>query len=597
LHPQFYEASLTIFLALSLGIYTVVSGERGHARRLFLALLGSIVLWSGGVALSRSLSDPLAIAIAVRLSFVGIFILPPVWYALALRLTRRGDDLLARGAVALLATPSLLAFAAMASNPLHHLYIRDPEILVATSPLEWAGPLFWIWVSWSYLLVFGASIRYLGWSWQLVVNDARWRGALVCIASLLPLSANLSHLLGWTPPGHDFTPLLLGFATVLLFVADWRYHLLDTLPVARRDVIEQLRDGVLIADVQGVILDMNPAAERMLQAPLSKLIGKPIVRAVTALAVDRFELDEAVFSRTVVDMCTSAYGFETTVENFAGRLFEIRGSGVTDPDGEISGLYIIMRDITERSRFEEMQRDSRRAQTIASLAAGITHEVNNPLTYVRANISHVIEALSEKADKDDVSNEEMQSVLEEALEGANRIVTIVERVRRFTQTRGGERESVSIARIFEDAARIRTPAPGPPIDLRTEVASDLRPAVGFHDGLLEAVVNLLDNAQNALRKTGGVIQLKACEQERGIRIEVEDDGPGVPEDLRGQIFEPFFTTGSNERGTGLGLSISAKLIADFGGTLTCEPVATGGARFVIELPDGSRSRSGSRPDA
>jgi len=376
-------------------------------------------------------------------------------------------------------------------------------------------------------------------------------------------------------------------------VADWRYRLLDTLPVARRDVIEQLRDGVLIADVRGVILDMNPAAERMVGAPLSDLIGKPLVHAVTALAVDRFDLDEAAFNRTVVDMCSSTTGFETTVENFSGRHFEVRGSSVADPDGQISGLYVIMRDVTDRSRFEEVRRESRRSQTIASLAAGITHEVNNPLTYVRANIRHVIDALSELREKDDDARLELQSVLEEALEGANRIVTIVERVRRFTHTRGGERESISIARIFEDASRIRTPAPGPAITLKAEVATDLRPAIGFHDGLLEAVVNLLDNAYNALRKTGGTIQLKAREHDRGIRIEVEDDGPGVSEALRRQIFEPFFTTGSNDVGKGLGLSISAKLIADFGGTLSYEPVVTGGARFVIELPDGTRSNHAS----
>ena len=413
----------------------------------------------------------------------------------------------------------------------------------------------------------------------------------MCVASLLPLSGNLIHLLGWSPPGHDFTPLLLGFATGMLFVADWRFRLLDTLPVARRDVIEQLHDGVIVADLRGVILDMNPAAESMVEASLADLVGQPIVRAVATLAVDRFELDETAFNQTVVDMCSAAAGFETHIENFSGRHFEVRGSGVTDSDGRVSGLYIIMRDVTERSRFEEVERESRRAQTITSLAAGITHEVNNPLTYVRANISHVIEALSESHEKDEASLLELQSVLEEALEGANRIVAIVERVRRFTHTRGGERETISIARIFEDAERILTPVPGPTIELRTEVDPGLRPAIGFHDGLLEAVVNLLENAQDALRRTGGVIQLRARQTDRGVLIEVEDDGPGVPDDLRVQIFEPFFTTAKNDVGTGLGLSISAKLISDFGGTLSYEAVATGGARFVIDLPDGSQPAS------
>ena len=226
------------------------------------------------------LRDPEAALRAARLSFLGIYVLPPVWYALSLHLTRRGEYVMPRAQAALLAAPSVLACAAMATNPWHHLYMRAPELLVDHAPLEWAGPLFWIWVVWSYALVFGGSARYVAWSWRLMSHDARWRGALVCVASILPLSGNLVHLLGIGSADHDFTPMLLGVATVLLFVGDWRFRLLDTLPVARRDVIEHLRDGVLVADAQGFILDMNPAAERMLEARLADLVGKPIVHAI-----------------------------------------------------------------------------------------------------------------------------------------------------------------------------------------------------------------------------------------------------------------------------------------------------------------------------
>jgi signal transduction histidine kinase len=121
-------------------------------------------------------------------------------------------------------------------------------------------------------------------------------------------------------------------------------------------------------------------------------------------------------------------------------------------------------------------------------------------------------------------------------------------------------------------------------------------AVGFRDGLLEAILNLIDNAEHALASTGGVIRLKARHSDHSIRIEIEDDGPGISEALREQIFEPFFTTAAtpglpDQTGTGLGLAISGKLIADLGGTLSFEPVETGGARFVIEIPHGSAAAS------
>ncbi len=591
-HPQFFEACFTILLASSLALYTLVFGQPGRARQLFLALIGSIVVWSGGVALSRALSDPAAANLAVRASFVGIFALPPVWYALALHLTRRAESLRASGASWLLAIPSGLALVCVATNPWHHLYMRDPSMINVAGPLDWAGPLFWAWAAWAYLLVFGASVRYVGWSWRLVAGDARWRGGLVAVASILPLSGNVAHLLGWTAAGHDFTPLLLGAATVMLFVADWRFRLLDTLPIARRDVIEQLRDGVIVADARGVILDMNPAAERMVHAPLAELVGKPIVRAVAAQAVDRFDFDETAFNAAVVQMCSSATGFETQVENYEGLHFEVRGSGVRDPGGQISGLYVIMRDITVRSRLEEVQRESRRAQTIASLAAGITHEVNNPLSYVRANLSHVLDVLSEASDKDDPTIAEVRGVLAEALEGADRIGSIVERVRKFTHTRGAKRESISIASIVEEACRLSVRRPRLAIELATDVAEDLPDVFGFRDGLLEAVLNLLDNAQNALGDDGGAIQIRAYACGTAVRIEIEDDGPGVPDGAREDIFEPFFTTERSDTGTGLGLAISGKLVADLGGTLTHEAPAGGGSRFVIEVPVGDAGSKG-----
>jgi signal transduction histidine kinase len=247
---------------------------------------------------------------------------------------------------------------------------------------------------------------------------------------------------------------------------------------------------------------------------------------------------------------------------------------------------MIIRDVTERSRIDEMQRETRRAQTIASLAAGITHEVNNPLAYVRANVGHVIEELAAHPEKRNDTAFELQDVLAEALEGIDRISTIVERVRKFAHTRGSVRESIPIEPLFEEAIRIRAAASGPSIGIVLDVAPGLSPALGFRDGLLETLLNLLDNALHALREQGGVVRLKARSHEHAIRIEVEDDGPGVPEEIRDRIFEPFFTTASSEIGTGLGLTVSAKLVADFGGTLRHEPVEDGGARFVIELPQG-----------
>jgi len=598
-HAQFYEACLTIFLASSLAAYSLLAGRPGRSRQLFVSLLGSIIVWSSGVAISRAVVDPGAAALGVQLSFVGIFALPPAWYALSLHLTGSSDRVVTLRRCLLLAVPSLIALAAVATNPWHHLYMRDPMAVIDHGPLEWGGPAFWVWVAWAYLLVIGGSIRYIGWSWRLVHGDAQLRGALIGIASVLPLSGNVAHLLGWTAGDHDLTPLLLGGATLMLFLADWRFRMLDTLPVARRDVIDQLRDGVIVADPNGMILDLNPAALAMIDATTAELVGKPLVAVAAAKSVDRFDLDAARFQKTVTRMCQSAGGFETTITDMLGRHYEIRGAGVADRVGAVSGLYLIMRDITERKRLEEVQRESRRAQSIASLAAGIAHEVNNPLSYARANVGHVIEVLEngrpttrndpdateardERGEKDET--EDTLAALADALEGIDRIGTIVERVREFTRTGGSVREPIELGAVVDEALRLCRPDPVSMIQLVADIEPALRPVTGVRDGLIESVVNLLDNAQHALRDSGGTIHVRVRALERTVRLEVEDDGPGIPEELREQIFEPFFAQGEHGFGVGLGLAITRKLVADFGGTLGHEPVPTGGARFVIELP-------------
>ncbi len=587
MNPQFFESSITILLATSLAAYSLANGQPGRSRQIFLWLVSAVIVWSGGVALSHSASDGHRLTFFVRVAFVGIFALPPAWYALAFHLTRRSDqDLTLRG-LALLTLPSVGFCLLMVTNSWHHLYMRAPELIGTEGPPVWAGPAFWLWAAWSYLLVCGGSARYVWWSWRLVNEDARWRGALICIASVVPLSGNAAHLLGLTSGDHDRTPLLLGVATLALFFADWRFRMLDTLPVARRDIIDHIRDGVIVADTRGVILDLNAAAKQMIGAPASEVIGRSLIEVMKMQAVGRVEYDAAVFEKTVTAMCRSATGFETTLHDFDGRHFEVRGSTVADRVGAISGIYLILRDVTEKRRLDEVRRESRRAHSIASLAAGFAHEVNNPLSYVRGNVGHVEAVLHEWRDLLAVKGDEvddLHAALDDAIEGIDRIGTIVDRVRQFTRTEGSVPEIIEVTSMIEEALRLHVGADGASIVIERDLEAGLPPVEGVRDGLLESIVHVLDNAKHALQETGGTIRVRARRVGHTIRIEIEDDGPGIDESLRDQIFEPFFSVGAHDFGAGLGLAIARKCVAEIGGTISHEPVASGGARFVIELP-------------
>ena len=102
--------------------------------------------------------------------------------------------------------------------------------------------------------------------------------------------------------------------------------------------------------------------------------------------------------------------------------------------------------------------------------------------------------------------------------------------------------------------------------------------------LNQVFLNLVKNAADAFELNGGVIDLRVCHDESTVRIEFEDDGPGIPSEFVSQIFEPFFTTKAAGQGTGLGLSISRQIIENHRGTLKVEPAANGGTLFVVTLP-------------
>lgn len=589
MHPQFFEASATFAIAALLAAYTLAQAPPSRARMLLLTMLGGMSLWTGCVALSRVVSDPSVALFMADLAFLGIFATPPVWFALAAQLTRRewfACGHAGRRNAAILVAPSLVMVLALATNWHHRWFLREPGLLLSSTPHEWAGPLFWAWAAWAYLLVCGGSLLYMQWSRRLVTDEARWRGLMVLVASGLPLVGNLIHLFGGSSESHDPTPLLLGTTVLILFIADWRYRLLGTVPVARRDVIEHLSDGVVVADGDGVILDMNPAAEAMVGASLAEMVGQPIVRAVAAQAEDRFEFDEVAFNRVVVDMCRAQSGFETRVENFAGQHFEIHGASVTDALGHATGLYLILRDVTEKARYDHVVREGRRAQAIASLAAGIAHEVNNPLAYVRANVSHLLEGLGRPKKSSPESDEDLEQVLIETLEGIDRIGGIVERIRQFTRTQDAVREQIEVGDVLHEVVRIRGLERREDLEVSVDVAAELPPVLGTRDGLLEAVLHLVENAEAALRESGHRIWLRAVRDGDGLRVEIEDDGPGIDPANRERIFEPFFSTRDAGDGAGLGLPLCAKHVADFGGSISIEPREAGGTRAELRLPAG-----------
>ncbi|MCY1030514.1 HAMP domain-containing sensor histidine kinase [Corallococcus sp. BB11-1] len=238
-----------------------------------------------------------------------------------------------------------------------------------------------------------------------------------------------------------------------------------------------------------------------------------------------------------------------------------------------------------RVRVERQRAEVERLVVVGQLAAGVAHEVNNPLAYVKSNLRYLEEEWAEgvPADLDDV-----RRVLEETQQGVMRIQQIVTDLRLFSRDEPGGMESCDVAETLAEAQRLAS------VRLRSlgvvehDVAPDLAPARVTPRHLVQVLVNLLINAADALESVRpsrpAHVVLRARMEAGVVRVEVEDNGPGIAESALPRLFEPFFTTKPPGKGTGLGLALCREYVARAGGTLEAENRAEGGARFILRLP-------------
>ncbi len=252
------------------------------------------------------------------------------------------------------------------------------------------------------------------------------------------------------------------------------------------------------------------------------------------------------------------------------------------------------RETAERRRAES-ELDLYRALTIRSdrlrslgqMAAGIAHEINQPLVGVRGLAEHILLGLERGWDS---SGETLKSRVEKIIEQADRMDHIVEHVRMFA--REGDRatfEQVNVNDVAESAAALLTsPFRQEGVRLDTELGTELPPVHANVFSLEEVLINLLNNARDAELDRPEVesprVLLQTQVQGENVQIAVIDHGIGIPKEYSDRIFDPFFTTKEPNKGSGLGLAISRNIVDDFGGKLEIRSTPDKGCTALISLP-------------
>ena len=268
--------------------------------------------------------------------------------------------------------------------------------------------------------------------------------------------------------------------------------------------------------------------------------------------------------------------------------FDSHWGPLRDESGCIVGVTAIALDVTERQRLETARRQTEsrmglleRLAATGRLAAGVAHEINNPLTYVISNLEEIQSELMRTEGSGTIRQR-----ANEAMDGAVRVAAIVRDLRAFSGRPQQGQPRCEPAKVAESAAtlmrnQIRHRA-------RLEVACESSPEAAIENGrLTQVLVNLLMNACQAIPE-GNIeahfVRLSVRYESPWISIDVSDSGTGIQADVLPHLFEPFFTTRMIGEGSGLGLSVSFALVTEVGGNIEVRSTAGEGATFSVKLP-------------
>jgi PAS domain S-box-containing protein len=338
--------------------------------------------------------------------------------------------------------------------------------------------------------------------------------------------------------------------------------------------------GMVVLDRRAQVLVANRTLQRMLGREAAELRGRG---AEDMLHPDDAELAVRAFRR-LQDGDATQSDFAARHRRADGTLVEtqvrIRALGV-DGDRPEYALAII-EDVSDRRRMEAQLRLADRMASMGTLAAGMAHEINNPLAFVLANLEFAIREL-----RRDGTNQDVVAALEEAREGGARVREIVRDLKTFSRADDAGREPVDVGRVLKSALSLASNEIRARARLEVEVTPTPR-VLGTEHRLGQVLLNLLINAVQAIPEgrpeEHRIRAATGVAPDGRVQVEITDDGAGIAPEHRGRIFDPFFTTKPVGVGTGLGLSICHGIVAALGGEIAVESEPGRGTTFRVLLP-------------
>ncbi|WXL24989.1 ATP-binding protein [Ectopseudomonas mendocina] len=370
-------------------------------------------------------------------------------------------------------------------------------------------------------------------------------------------------------------------------------------------IIDSMPSALIALDDQLYVSQWNQEASRISGSALDEALGQPIVLAFQHLKPYLHKMRRAIEQHEVVKIERVTWGIDGQPRHFSLTFYPLSGS---------SGRGVVIRidDITERLNLEEMMVQSEKMLSVGGLAAGMAHEINNPLGAILHNVQNIRRRLSPELEKNHeqarlagislqaidqyLHGREIPGLLDGIQQAGSRAAKIVSHMLNFSRRSDRQLTLCDLSKLIDQAVEIASND----FDLTEsfdfkglEIERDFDPALPdvptTANELEQVLLNLLKNAAQAIhqheRGTPGKITLRTRLSPPWAEIQVEDNGMGMSELVRKRIFEPFFTTKEVGQGTGLGLSVSYFIITNnHKGQMEVHSKLGQGTCFTLRLP-------------
>jgi two-component system, sporulation sensor kinase E len=341
-------------------------------------------------------------------------------------------------------------------------------------------------------------------------------------------------------------------------------------------VFNSIQEGIIVTDSKGRITYLNEAACQLFGIEAENSLGKRLDERVRGLDWNALSREGAV-SRDMEIF----YPANRFINFYSVPLVIERQSSddKIDTNAEQVGHAIILRDITESRRSEQQTLESERLNALTLLAAGVAHEIGNPLNSLNIHLQ-LIERAARKTDG--ANQTELQESVEVARSEVNRLDSIITQFLRAIRPTRPQLQPENVNAIVEEAVRFFAPEiKDREIVVEQELRSDLPLLELDRDQMKQAFYNVIKNSFEAM-KNRGILRIRTDLDDSHVIVRFTDTGGGISAENLSRVFEPYFTTKAS--GTGLGLLIVRRIVREHGGEMAIESTEGKGLTLTIRLP-------------